>query len=105
VELRVGDTLLVVDRFLSGNARGPVWTREPVEHLREERGLRLLAPLWRHLAVLVFVLGVADDAAGLFDAIIDHRHDGVIRNPALARTVVVHHVAGPIPALLHALPR
>jgi hypothetical protein len=29
----------------------------------------------------------------------------VIRDTALARTVVVQHVAGPKPALLHALPR
>jgi hypothetical protein len=29
----------------------------------------------------------------------------VIRNAALARTIVVQHVTGPKPALLHALPR
>ena len=63
------------------------------------------APLRGHLAVLVLVLGVADATASLFDVVVDHRHDGVISDTALARTVVVHHVAGPKPALLHALPR
>jgi len=78
---------------------------QTIEYLREQCSLRLLAPLRRHLAVLVLVFCVADDAAGLLDVIVDHRHDGVIRNTALARTVIVQHVAGPKPALLHALPR
>ena len=78
---------------------------QTVEHLREQRGLGLLAALRRHLAVFVLVLRVADDAAGLLDVVVDHRDDGVIGNTALARTVVVQHVAGPEPALLHALPR
>lgn len=77
---------------------------QPIEHLREERR-RLFFPLRRHLRLLVLMLCVTDDAACLFDFVFDHRHDGVIRNAALARTVVVQHVARPKPALLHALPR
>jgi hypothetical protein len=78
---------------------------QPIEDLTEERRLRPLPPLGGHFAFLVFVLRVTDDATGLFDAVVDHRHDGVIGNTALARTVIVQHVAGPKPALLHALPR
>ena len=36
--------------------------------------------------------------------IVDHRDDCVIGNAALAWTIVVQHVAGPIPAFLHATP-
>ena len=83
-----------------------LWTAlQAVEHLRKQGGLRSLAPLGWHLSLFVLVFCVANDAARLFDAIVDHRHDGVIRDTALARTVVVQHVAGPKPALLHALPR
>ena len=78
---------------------------QSVEHLVEKSRLRPLAPLRRHLALFEFVFRVTDDAAGLFDAVVDHRHDGVIGDTALARTVIVQHVAGPEPALLHALPR
>ena len=76
-----------------------------IEHLGEQGGLLFLAPLDRHLAILVFVLCIAYDAACLFNVIVDHRDDCVVRNTAFARTVIVQHVAGPIPALLHALPR
>jgi hypothetical protein len=84
---------------------GGLGTLQAFEHLRKQGGLRLLAPLHGDLPVLVLVLCVADAAASLFDVVVNHRHDGVISNTALARTVVVHHVAGPEPALLHALPR
>ena len=65
----------------------------------------LFAPLRRHLALFVFVLCVTDVATRLFDLIVDHRDDGVIGDTALAWTIIVQHVAGPIPAVLHALPR
>jgi hypothetical protein len=51
--------------------------------------------------VLVFVLGVAGRAAGLFDVVADHRHDGVIRQPPLASAVVIQNVTKPKLALLH----
>jgi hypothetical protein len=78
---------------------------QAVEHLRKERGLRSFPPLRWQFSLFVLMFCVTDDAAGLFDPIVDHRDDGVIRDTALARTIVVQHVAGPIPALLHALPR
>jgi hypothetical protein len=78
---------------------------QAVEHLGEKRGLRSLSPLGWHFSLFVLMFCVADDAAGLFDVILDHRDDCVIGDTALARTVVVQHVAGPKPALLHALPR
>ncbi len=89
---------------LGGDSCDGVRALQSLENLREQH-VRLLAAMRRRLAVLVLVLGVADDAAGLLDVIVDHRHDGVIRNAALTRTVVVQHVARPKPALLHALPR
>jgi len=73
--------------------------------LRKQRSLRSLSPLGWHFSLFVLMFCVAHDAASLFDPIVDHRHDSVIRDTALARTIVVQHVAGPIPALLHALPR
>jgi hypothetical protein len=75
------------------------------EHLVEEGGLGTAFALRRYLAILEFVLGVAHATARLLDVVVDHRHDGVISDTALARTVVIHDVAGPEPALLHALPR
>jgi hypothetical protein len=87
---------------LGGNA-SRMRSLKSFENLREHGWL--FAAMCRSLAVFVLVLGVANDAAGLFDVIVDHRHDGVIRDPALARTIIVQHVAGPKPALLHALPR
>jgi hypothetical protein len=40
-------------------------------------------------------------AARLLDGVADHRHDGVIGEPALARAVVVKNVTKPKLALLH----
>jgi hypothetical protein len=90
---------------LVGEAGGRLRSLQSVEDLRKERRFRFLATLRRDLAFPILVLGVTDDAPRLFDVVFDHRHDGVIRDTALARTVVVQHVAGPKPALLHALPR
>jgi len=78
---------------------------QAVEHLRKQRGLRSFPPLRWQFSLFVRMFCVTDDAAGLLDPIVDHRDDGVIRDTALARTIVVQHVAGPKPALLHALPR
>ena len=75
-----------------------------VEHLSEQRGRLRLAARRRDLALLVFVLRVADAATRLSDFIVDHRDDGVIGDAALAWTIIVQHVAGPIPAVLHATP-
>ena len=75
------------------------------EHLVEEGGLGTAFALRRYLAIFELVLGVAHATARLLDVVVDHRHDGVISDTALARTVVIHDVAGPEPALLHALPR
>ncbi len=78
---------------------------QPLEHLVEQGWLRPAFALRRDLAVLELVLGITYATARLFDVVFDHRHHGVISYTALARTVVVHDVAGPEPALLHALPR
>src|SRR5262245_44960090 len=88
-----------------GEPRRRLGALQPIENLTEERRLRPFAALRGHFALFVFVFRVTDDATRLFDAVVDHRHDGVIGDTALARTVIVQHVAGPKPALLHALPR
>ena len=70
-----------------------------------QRGLRLLAPRGRHLGLLIFVVRVAGGAACLLHLVFNHRDDRMIRDAALARTVVVQNVTEPNPALLHELPR
>ena len=57
--------------------------------------------LWWHSGLLVFVIGVARRATGLLHLIVNHRHDGVIRDAALTRAIVVENVTEPRPALLH----
>jgi hypothetical protein len=47
------------------------------------------------------VIGVAGGTSGLFHLVINHRDDGVIRDAALARAIVVKNVTEPKPALLH----
>jgi len=66
-------------------------------------GRFFLATPW-HLAPLVRVLGVTRRASGLLDIFLDHRDDGVIREPPLARTVIVQYVTETQPALLHSTP-
>ena len=63
-----------------------------------------LLPLGRHFGVLVVVLGVARRAPGLFDLVAHHGDDGVVRDPALARTVIVHDISESRLALLHQAP-
>jgi hypothetical protein len=72
-------------------------------HLRVQRGRRLrLSPLSRYLGVLELVLGVARAAARLLHIDSDHRDDRVVRDPALARTVVIQNVTKPkLTLLLH----
>jgi hypothetical protein len=60
-----------------------------------------LATLARDASVLVLVLGFAGCAPGLLDLRADHRHDDVIREASLARTVVIEDVTKPKLALLH----
>jgi hypothetical protein len=47
------------------------------------------------------VIGVAGGASSLFHLVVNHRDDGVIRDAALARAIVVQNVTEPKPALLH----
>jgi hypothetical protein len=47
---------------------------------------------------------VACGAASLLHLIVNHRHDSVIRDAAIARTIVVKNVTEPKPALLHYSP-
>jgi hypothetical protein len=63
-----------------------------------------LAPLRRNPRLLVLVVGVARRTARLLHLVLDHRHDGVIGDAALARTIVVDNVTEPNPALLHVVP-
>ena len=70
-----------------------------------EGRLRLLAPRRRHFGLLIFVVRVARGAACLLHLVFDYCDDRMIRDAALARTVVVQNVTEPNPALLHELPR
>jgi hypothetical protein len=72
------------------------WPGHPGQDLlvQRPRGV-LLLPLGREPCMTVIVLGVACRAAGLPDLLLDHRHHGVVRNPALARTIVVENVTEP----------
>jgi hypothetical protein len=54
-----------------------------------------------HTRLFVFMVRIARRATRLLDLILDHRNDRVIRNAALARTIVVENVTEPKPALLH----
>ena len=72
--------------------------------LIQRAGDFLLAPLRRHLGLLELVLAVTGGASGLAHFVADHGDDGVIRDSALARTVVVDYVAETRLALLHQAP-
>jgi hypothetical protein len=54
--------------------------------------------------MLVFVLGVTRGAPRLLDLVFDHRHDSVVRDPALTRTIVIEDVTEPTSALIHKFP-
>jgi hypothetical protein len=51
--------------------------------------------------VFVFVFSVAGRASSLLHFGPDHRDDGMVRQPPLARTVVIQDVTKPNLALLH----
>jgi hypothetical protein len=69
--------------------------------LRRERPCLFPASARRHASLLVFVVGIARRAPGLFHVLLDHGHDDVIGEAALARAVVVQNVTEPKPALFH----
>jgi hypothetical protein len=113
--LRRGATFVFVRRIADAE-RGPQLVfRGDVSHRRgrlvhdffrrdrDRRGKRrqiALATLTRNLGVLVLVIGIARRAARLLHVLGDHRHDDVVRETALPRTVVVQNVTKPKLALL-----
>jgi hypothetical protein len=72
-----------------------------------QNGWRLgFLPLTGHASMLVFVVRVTRRTSCLLDVVTDHRDDDVIRQPSLARTVVIENVTRTKLALLHQeLPR
>jgi hypothetical protein len=73
---------------------------------RHRRSGRILLSARRGNArLLVFVIRVTRRAARLLHLIVNHRHDRVVGDAALTRTIVVQNVTEPKPALLHELPR
>jgi hypothetical protein len=68
-------------------------------------GRLLLLPRWRNSGLLVLVLGITRGAACPLHLVFDHRDDRMVRDAALARTVVIENVTEPNPAMLHELPR
>jgi hypothetical protein len=101
---RIGFVDWFFDRhgLLSVSHRRPR-TRAGLEILGGQR-TPLAAARRRHPRPFVFMVRVARRAARLLDGIVDHRHDRMIGNAALARTIVVENVTEPNPALLHELP-
>ena len=71
--------------------------------LVKRRGRFLLPPL-RNFPSFVRMLRIARRTTGLFDVLFDHRHNGMVGEPSLARTVVVQYVTETQPALLHSTP-
>lgn len=67
---------------------------------RPRNGLLLAAG--GDLSALVFVFGVAGRAPDLADVVADERHDGVVAQPPLARTVVIDEITNPKLARMHA---
>ena len=76
-------------------------TRTGTDDTRIADERALLLPSHRDTRLLVFVIRVARGAARLLHLVLDHRHHGMVRDAALARTVVVQNVTEPKPALLH----
>ena len=65
------------------------------------RGIRPLPARRWHLGRFVLMVRIARGTARLLHLVVDHHHDDVIRDAALARTVVIQNVTEPKPALLH----
>jgi len=61
----------------------------------------LLLPRRRHFRRAILVLGIACRATDLANVVIHHRHDCVIADPPLARTVVIHYFTNSKLALHH----
>jgi hypothetical protein len=85
----------------SGRAVSGQMARE--HFLVESRGRLLLSAPWDHGPQFP-LLGKARRASILRDVLFDHRDDGMIGQPPLARTVVVQYVTETQPALLHSTP-
>jgi hypothetical protein len=62
----------------------------------------LLPAADRRLPALVHVFTVAGRAPDLADVVTDKRHDGVVAQPPLARTVVIDEITNPKLARMHA---
>jgi len=99
------------ERRVVGTVRGGIetgrddFTGHAGQYLLVERaGQFFLAALGWHLCVLELVLAVAGGASGLAHFVADHGDDGVVRDSALARTVVIDYVAETRLALLHQAP-
>jgi hypothetical protein len=80
------------------------WSRHHLARGRERRGSshRLLPAARGRLPAFVLVLGVARRAPDLPDVLADERHDGVVAQPPLARTVVIDEITNPKLARKHA---
>jgi hypothetical protein len=64
-------------------------------------GVAAFAARQRHAGRLVLVIRVARGTPRLLHLVLNHRHNGMIGDAALARTIVVQNVTEPKPALLH----
>lgn len=74
----------------------------PARRLRR-RGILALAA--RGPTLFVLVIGLAGRAPGVGYLVVNHRGNRMVGHTSFPRTVVVHGVTEPKPALLHALPQ
>lgn len=68
------------------------------------RPVGTLATLGGHAGLLVFVVHLTGGTPGMGYLVFNHGRNGVVGYTSFSRTVVVHGVTEPKPALLHALP-
>jgi hypothetical protein len=78
--------------------------RDRLAHRGERRrgGHGFLPAAHRRFAALVLVFAVAGRAPDLADVVADKRHDGMVAQPPLARTVVIDEITNPKLARMHA---
>jgi hypothetical protein len=69
---------------------------------RRRRDHRLFPAAHGHLSAFVLVFAVAGRAPDLADVVADKRHDGMVAQPPLARTVVIDEITNPKLARMHA---
>ena len=69
---------------------------------RRWTGHGLLPAAHRRFAALVLVFAVAGRAPDLADVVADKRHNGMVAQPPLARTVVIDEITNPKLARMHA---